>query len=143
MILQEMMRANREVYTLTEQNRIIDAVELMLQNRVGSVVIVDDDGRVCGMITDRDIAMVLAYGSASSESLVTETMSRDVQVMNQQLTLLDATRIFRDADVKRMPIVDSDNRPIGIVSIDDILALLARELFDTCGALEPKLGHMV
>ena len=143
MILQEMMRAHREVYTLTEQNRIIDAVELMLQNRVGSVVIVDDDGRVCGMITDRDIAMVLAYGSASSESLVTETMSRDVQVMNQQLTLLDATRIFRDADVKRMPIVDSDNRPIGIVSIDDILALLARELFDTCGALEPKLGHMV
>ena len=60
MILEELMRAHRQVYTLSEDSRIIEAVEMMRENRVGSVVIVNESGIISGIITDRDIAMVLA-----------------------------------------------------------------------------------
>lgn len=143
MILQELMLEHQKLYTLTENGRIIEAVQMMREHRIGSIVIVNDVGTVSGIITDRDIAMALAFGSASPESYVTETMSREVEVINEELTLFDVTRFFRTSNVKRLPVVDREGIPVGIVSLDDVMAVLAREMFDTCTSLVPKLGHMV
>lgn len=143
MILKEIMREHCEVHKLDESGRIIDAATMMREQRIGSVVIVDDSGKVTGIITDRDIALGLAFGAATSNSFVTELMTRDVKVVNQQMTLFDVTRFFRTAQVKRLPVVNGDGHPVGIVSVDDVMACLSREMIDTCSALSPKLGHLV
>ena len=142
MILKEMLREHSQVFALPPEARISDAAELMRQERIGSVVIVQNE-IVVGIITDRDIALGVALGAATPDSLVSEIMSEDVAMINDEMTLMDVTRFFRTARVKRLPVVDSEKRLVGIVSQDDVVALLARELFDTCTSLEPKLGHMV
>ena len=119
-----------------------DAAELMRRENVGSVVIVDDN-QIAGIITDRDIALSIALGAATPDSFVAEVMTKGVATINESMSLLDATRFFREVRVKRLPVVNSENQLVGIVSTDDVLAILARELFDTCSSLEPNLGHFV
>ena len=142
MILKELFRENQEVVSLTMDARISEAAELMREKRIGSIVIVENR-QVIGMLTDRDIALGVALGAATPDSFVSEVMTRDVERVNESMSLFDLTRFFRMSRVKRLPVVDEENQLVGIVSVDDIMALLSREMFDTCKALEPKLGHMV
>lgn len=142
MILKELMRERSEVYTLPSTARISAAADMMRDKRVGSIVIVDGES-VIGIITDRDIAMTLALGAGTPDSTVEEAMSREVETILESMSLFDVTRFFRTVDVKRLPVVDTNGSLVGIVSLDDVMALLAREMFDTCSSLEPKLGHMV
>ena len=143
MILKELMRENLDVYTLTESGRISTAADIMRAKRVGSIVIVDDSKVVVGIITDRDIGLSLALGAATPDSFVSEVMSKDVETINESVSLLDVSRIFQTIDIKRLPVIDAEDRLVGIVSVDDVMAVLAREMFDTCRSLEPKIGHMV
>lgn len=142
MILKELFREQTEVIKLTMDDRMSDAAELMRRENVGSVVIVDDN-QIAGIITDRDIALSIALGAATPDSFVAEVMTKGVATINESMSLLDATRFFREVRVKRLPVVNSENQLVGIVSTDDVLAILARELFDTCSSLEPNLGHFV
>ena len=143
MILKDMMREHLEVHTLTTSARIVDAASLMQQQKIGSIVVVDDNDVVCGIITDRDIALSLALGAASPDSFISEVMTKEVKTIHESLSLFDVARPFRALKLKRLPVVDSDNRLQGLVSIDDLMALLAREMFDTCKGLESRIGHMV
>ena len=143
MILKDMMREHMNVHTLTSDARIADAAAMMREENIGSVVIVDNQDVVTGIITDRDIALSLALGAATPDSFVVEVMTKDVKTIHESLTLFDLTRLFRSFKFKRLPIVDSENRVQGMVSIDDVMALLSREMFDTCKGLESKIGHMV
>lgn len=143
MILKTLMREHFDVISATESARIAEVADLMRDRRVGSVVIVDEAECVVGIITDRDIAMGLALGVATPDSFVTEVMSQTVETIPDSLTLFDVTRLFRTLDVKRLPVVDENKKLVGIVSVDDVIALLTREMFDTCTSLEPKLGYPV
>ncbi len=142
MILKELFGEQTEVVKLTRDDRISNAAALMQRDNVGSVVIVEEE-QVVGIITDRDIALSLALGAATPDSFVAEVMTKGVATIDESMSLLEATRFFRNVRVKRLPVVDSQNRLVGIVSTDDVLAILARELFDTCSVLEPNLGHFV
>jgi CBS domain-containing protein len=142
MILKELFRESTNVVTLTPDDRISDAADLMRRENVGSVVIVDDQ-QIVGIITDRDLALSLGLGAATPDSFVAESMTKGVATINESMSLLDATRFFRNVRVKRLPVVDDKNRLVGIVSTDDVLAILARELVDTCSTFEPNLGYFV
>lgn len=143
MILKELMRENLEVFKLKVDSHLYQAAELMREKSVGSVVIVDDNEKVIGILTDRDIALTLALGAGTPNSYVTEAMTRDVETIPDSMRLFDVTRLFRTVCVKRLPVVDSKGRLVGIISVDDVLAQLSREMLDTCSAMESKLGHMV
>lgn len=143
MILKELMRENRDVLTRNESARIFEIAELMRANSVGSIVIVDDSERVVGIVTDRDIAMCLALGAATPDSYVSEAMSREVHCIDQSMTMFEVTRFIKTVEVRRLPVIDGDRRLVGIISIDDIMALLSKEMYDTCSSLAPRLGHMV
>lgn len=143
MILKELMRERFDVYKVTEQASLAQVAAMMQDKKVGSIVVVDSTDSVVGIITDRDIALALALGGASSNSFVDQVMTAEVDTIYDSMNLFDVTRYFRTACVKRLPVVNERGKLQGIVSVDDVMAMLAREMFDTCSSLEPKLGHMV
>lgn len=142
MILKELFRENLDTFTLTRDARIREAAAVMQRERIGAIVVVEDQ-KVIGIITDRDIALCVSLGAATPDSLLGEVMSKTVETINESTSLLDVTRFFRTTRVKRLPVVNDEDRLVGIVSADDVMALLAREMLDTCSTLEPKLGHFV
>ncbi len=142
MVLKELFRQDEGVFSLSSDARISDTAALMQREKIGCVVIVDGE-TVVGIITDRDIALGVALGAATPDSFVSEVMSTDVKTVSDSMSLFDVTRYFRTVNFKRLPVVDDKMRLVGIVSTDDVMAMLSREMFDTCSALESKLGHMV
>ena len=82
--------------------------------------IVNDNGRLQGMITDRDIVVrAVAEGRDPSSTKVGDVATREVQTLTPDSSVDDAIKLVREQNVRRIPVVE-DGRPAGIVSIGDL-----------------------
>ncbi|HVX62554.1 MAG TPA: CBS domain-containing protein [Pirellulales bacterium] len=137
MNLGEIFRSN--VITVDPDDTMIDAMRLMQQHGVGAVVAVRE-GQVVGMLTDRDVALAVVLGTATPDSAVSETMTRNVATIWEDQGIFDATQAMQGRHVRRLPIVSRQNELIGMVAFDDIVALLAKEFHNISEAISPALA---
>lgn len=105
--------------TCPEDATLEDAARLMRQEDIGDVL-VTRDGRLTGIVTDRDIVVrALAEGMSPTETRVGEVASADAATLSPDDAVDRAVRLMRDRALRRVPVVD-DGRPVGIVSIGDL-----------------------
>ena len=118
------------------------AARLMRENHVGSLVVVDETGGkpiVIGMLTDRDIVTsVLASDLDCSTLTVEDVMSTDVVTVREDDSLIDVMQIMRRKGVRRVPVVGAEGELIGLVTLDDLLEILAQELGLLVSAIETE-----
>ena len=115
---------------------------LMRDQSVGAVVVVDgaqEKKKVVGIVTDRDVAMRVAAGNVSTEAPVREIMTAKVITIWEDQGLFNATQYFLGHKIRRLPVIDRSNHLVGLVTFDDVLALLARELLNVAQAVAPAL----
>lgn len=105
------------------------AAQIMWDNDCGFVPIVDNENRVLGVITDRDICMA-AYlqGGALAGSLVTSAMSKQVFSCRQDDDISTAEDMMREKQVRRLPVLDAQDHLVGVISLNDIAREGEREL---------------
>ncbi|MEW6735966.1 MAG: CBS domain-containing protein [Acidobacteriota bacterium] len=98
------------------------AAAIMWENDCGVVPVVNDNGNVIGMITDRDICMAVALkNSAPTEIIVSDIMSTNVHACSLNDDVKDALKTMQNARVRRIPVVGDDGRLQGILSLNDII----------------------
>ncbi len=97
----------------------LSVARLMRDNRVGSVVIVDQGEAPVAMVTDRDIALRVFAGGAAPGSAVGEHASRPLVSGEPEMELEEAAALMVQHRVRRLPVVAGD-RLVGIVTLDDI-----------------------
>jgi CBS domain-containing protein len=115
--IREVMTADPR--TVETSATVADAAREMRDGDVGAVVVVDN-GKVAGIITDRDIAVrVVAEGLDPDATGVGEVGTMDPVTLTVDQTVDDAIRLVREQDVRRI-IVVQDGRPAGIVSLGDL-----------------------
>ncbi|SEP20512.1 CBS domain-containing protein [Halogranum amylolyticum] len=116
------------VVSASPETPLTEVAQLMDEETVGSVVIVDDE-RPRGIVTDRDLAIeVVARGTDASSQTAADVMSDRVETIAVDSGIFDVLRVMADAKVRRVPAVDSDGDLAGIVTFDDFVVLLGREL---------------
>jgi CBS domain-containing protein len=126
---------NRTVYIIRANESVLDAARLMRKYHVGCLVVVEERGtdRVpIALVTDRDL-VVKGMADAPGEL---ETMQVR-QVMSQGLTtacdterMYDVRKKMRARGVRRIPVVDAEDRLQGIIAFDDMVEWMAQELTD-------------
>jgi len=98
---------------------------LMREHHIGALVVAEDRGggtAPAGMLTDRDIVVeVVAAGLAPKSIKVGEIVQRAVFSVSEDEGCEDTIRLMAIKGVRRMPVVDSDGRLVGIVTLDDVL----------------------
>jgi CBS domain-containing protein len=99
---------------------IAQAARAMAEHNVGSVVVVDDDGCVTGMITDRDIAVRAVSRELSPDTEVGSIMSNEVVSVGQTADLATAARQMATRGCRRLPVVDEEGRVVAVVSAEDL-----------------------
>jgi len=112
------------VVTCSVDDNLGTAARLMWEQDCGALPVVDQDGRVNAMITDRDICMA-AYtkGLRLEEIPVRSAMSKEQFSCHAADRVTEAERLMREKQVRRLPVVDAEGRPLGILTLND----LARE----------------
>lgn len=118
----------REVDTARVEESVQAAAQRMGTRHVGTLIVVDEQHTPVGVVTDRDITIrVVAQGRDPHRTSVREVMSDDVLTIPQEIEVEKALTLMRAKTVRRLPVVDELGHLVGVVSLDDILTLLARE----------------
>jgi CBS domain-containing protein len=114
----------KPVIKISPNTNIIQACRMMEQNSIGSLV-VENDGKLCGIITDRDIALRVAGAQRDPRTtLVKDIMSSDPIRISVDKDLHQLTTLMHAYHVRRVPIVNGYDTTLGIVTLDDLVAQL-------------------
>ena len=111
----------RDVATCGPADSMEKAARLMWERDCGAVPVVGTDGRLVGMVTDRDLCMAaLTRERMLSEMPVSDAMSKDVARVRANEGAEAAHGAMREWRVRRVPVVDGEDRVVGIVSLNDL-----------------------
>ncbi|MCD6020837.1 MAG: hrp1 2 [Actinomycetia bacterium] len=97
-----------------------EAARLMKTKHIGDVLVEDEQGRLAGILTDRDVAIrATAEGADPKTTKVEDAYTQEVTALAPTDTVHDAVRMMRSQDVRRLPVVEG-GKAVGIVSLGDI-----------------------
>ena len=142
MDVREIMTA--QVETLDPEDTLNAAAKLMRDRAVGCVPIVNAAGVLVGVLTDRDITLsAYEYGEALWKLRIADSMCTPVHTCRADDDIEIAARLMREHRVRRLPVVDAANKPIGIVSLDDLARASRVPVIDpTPGLTADELGDL-
>ncbi len=111
----------RDVATCRPDDSLDQAARLMWDRDIGAVLVVGADGKLVGIVTDRDACMA-AYtrGLPLAKIRVSAAMAHEVWSCPESASCGEAEDIMRTHQIRRVPIVDSAGRPIGVVALNDL-----------------------
>jgi CBS domain-containing protein len=130
----------QQITTLSHESRISDAVTMIVEKKIGGLPIVDDEGVLNGIVTERDVLRVL--GEDRSTKNVEDIMSSSLRVTSPDCPIAEVARDMIRYHFRRLPVV-SDDVLYGIVTATDIMKYLgSREVFSrlTTGNIDEVMG---
>jgi len=109
----------RDPATIDTSSTVADAARIMRDQDTGAII-VTDNGRVAGIVTDRDIAVrVVAEDKDNSTPVVEACSGTDIATVGPDTSMEQAVQLMRSKAVRRLPVVQND-RAVGIVSLGDL-----------------------
>ena len=116
----EMM--TRGVQTCSPNDSLNRVAQLMWEHDCGCIPVVDADGKAIGMITDRDICMAgYTQGQPLMNMTVASAASHNIVAVRENENLDAAEALMQKHQIRRIPVVDANAKPIGIVSMNDLV----------------------
>jgi CBS domain-containing protein len=129
---------SKRVVTAGPTDTLAFVASQMREHNVGSVVVLEKQ-RPVGIVTDRDLAVALGAEGVSRDAEARTVMSTHVIAVPEDTGIFTVTRYMKECGVRRLPVVDREDRVIGIVSMDDILRCLGRELENLSEAVDREM----
>lgn len=136
---------NREVVIAQQETTVLEASRLMRQYHTGDLVVVEEtDGKriPIGIVTDRDVVIeVVSMALDSSVITIGDIMGLELATVKESEGVFETMRYMRTKGVRRLPVVDAQGVLVGIVTLDDLLELLAEEMNELCKIISNEMRH--
>jgi CBS domain-containing protein len=121
----------REVDTADVTEPVQAAADRMNARNVGTLIVLNPERQPLGIVTDRDLAVrVVARGKDAITTTVGDVMTLFPRTVREDTPIEDAIAMMRVGPFRRVPVVDRQGKLVGLLSIDDVLELLAEEFRD-------------
>lgn len=132
----------RDVDTVRPDETVLTAAERMRQRTVGCLVVVEKGDLPVGILTDRDLMLrIVAEDRDAGTTTVSEAMTKFPDLAQEDLPIETALGLMRRRCCRRLPVIDNTGKLSGLVTLDDILMLLAEEFMqigDVLGQETPR-----
>ena len=121
--------APSEPLRLTSEHSVARAIQMMVQSRRAAVVIVDEHDKLIGIFTERDVlTRVMGAGRVARDTLLREVMTAEPETLRPDDRICYAINRMHAGGFRSLPLVDDAHRPIGIITVNDVVRWLA-EIF--------------
>jgi CBS domain-containing protein len=131
----------KPVVKILPERNVAEACRVMEENNIGCLI-VEDNQKLCGIITDRDIALKVAGALRDPQKTsVKEIMTADPIRISVEKDLRHLTSLMHAFHVRRVPIVNGHDTIVGIITLDDIIALIANEMSEIGKAISEGFTH--
>jgi CBS domain-containing protein len=115
-----------EPICLRETATVTEAIERMLARRQAGVLVVDAEGHLTGIFTERDVlTRVAGRGRDARQTRLADVMTRDPEALGVNDRVAYAVHSMSVAGYRTVPLVDADRKPIGVVTVSDVIRWLA------------------
>jgi CBS domain-containing protein len=135
--------ATRNVVMVSEEASLHEAAHLMKEENVGTIVVVknkETDLTPRGILTDRDIVIRLLSEDGDPKQIrVKDISTHNLLVIQQGQGVQETIKALTDKGVRRAPVVDANNKIIGIITLDDLLLLVIEELQCLAGLIKKQM----
>lgn len=119
---------DQTIHTLREDETVLDAARRMKEWDTGAAIIVDADGRLAGILSERDVARrVVACNLDPAKTPISEVMSRKPFTVAPNDTAFDALEIMRQRHYRHLPVVDN-GKVVAMLSVRDLYEVMKNEL---------------
>jgi len=109
------------VTTVEATTRVHDVVQVLMEQRIGAVLVLDEAEQILGVVSERDIVRSLAAnGARTLEMSAGQLMTRAVQVAHPETTVAEAMHIMTAGRFRHLPVMDHDTL-VGLISIGDVV----------------------
>jgi CBS domain-containing protein len=106
-----------------------DAIEAMINRRMGAAVIVDDNGIVAGIFTERDVMRKLSLSGRDPRAIsIREVMTSPVVMATKDTSIAEALKVMVDQQKRHLPVVEENGKLLGLLSIRHVLERKVAEL---------------
>lgn len=113
-------RKGREVFSIPPSTCVYDALEIMADREVGAIIVMED-GRLAGVVSERDYARkVILQGRSSRDTAVSEIMTEDLVTVTPRHTIDECLKLMTDHRVRHLPVMDG-GVVAGVVSLGDLV----------------------
>jgi CBS domain-containing protein len=128
------------VVTRPPSATVVDLATVMSHSAIGCVIIVDEEQRPVGVVTDRDLCLrVVARGLDPQKACAQDVMSTPVYTARSDEHLKAVVAHMRERRIRRVPVVQ-DDRLVGIITMDDVLVWLSHQLDDLGRGMEEVIS---
>jgi CBS domain-containing protein len=134
--LKQLLEAKgRDVYSITPDARVFDALKLMADKSVGALIVMEGD-RIAGIISERDYARkVILHGKSSHDLQVRDIMTSKVISVHPGQTVEECMALITEKRIRHLPVTEGE-RLIGVLSIGDLVKEVIAEQRQTIEQLE-------
>lgn len=125
----------RHVISVAPDASVLDAIKIMADKGIGSLVVMEDD-KLLGIMSERDYARkVIIKGRASESTRVAEIMTADVVTTSSSQTVNECMNLMTERKIRHLPVVE-DNQVIGMISIGDLVEAIISDQQEEIEQLE-------
>lgn len=116
-----------DVWSVTPDTTTFDAIKLMADMNVGSLLIIEN-GRIVGIVSERDYARKIALHDRSSKTTpVSEIMTTSVVSVRPDQNIQKCMALMTDKRIRHLPVINSQDELVGIISIGDVVKAVISE----------------
>jgi len=132
------------VDTASREETVQTVADRMRQRNVGTMVVIDREERVVGIVTDRDLVVrVLADRRDPAETTVEEVMTPNPTTVTEHGARDIALLLMKDGGFRRLPVIDDRRRLLGMLSLDDVVRTLAADMARVASVLDVQTPEVV
>jgi len=128
MKVQDLVQSRKEVFSILEETTVHDAARYLRDHKVRSVGVLDAASRLTGVVSQSDISdKVAAENKCPAWMRVSEIMSRDLITVRPEISLDECLRMMEKHDIFHLLVVEETGRFLGMISVADLLQVIASD----------------
>ena len=125
-----------DFFSINPDATVFEALGIMADKNIGALMVIDGDGKLVGMFSERDYARkIILHGVKSKEASIADYMSTELHTVNPDTSVLGCMAVMTDKKVRHVPVLDH-NKLAGIISIGDVVNTIIEDQKATIQDLE-------